>query len=131
MPSTTASDSCRPDRPSPPTPFPYSPPLAGSLDISATLAVSGPPLYDFLFDLVVDPDCDCLPFRCDAWPGDGQFRFGRADLDAHAHQWAADENLSWPDRATLLISLDNLPWRNDQIVFYWGDSDETDESKNQ
>jgi hypothetical protein len=30
------------------------------VDIEETLAVVGPPDYDFLFDLVVDPDCaDC------------------------------------------------------------------------
>ena len=104
--------------------------MAGSLDISATLAVSGPPLYDFFFDLVVDPDCDSLLPGCCSCPDDGCFRYDRADLDAQAHEWAADENLAWPDRAALLLSLDNLPWHNDEIIFYWGDSDETDESEN-
>lgn len=104
--------------------------MAGSLDISATLAVSGSPLYDFFFDLVVDPDCDSLLPGCCSCPDDGRFRYDRAELDFRAHQWAADESLPWPDRAALLLSLDNLPWHNDEIVFYWGDSDETDESEN-
>ena len=104
--------------------------MAGSLEISATLAVSGPPLYDFFFDLVVDPDCGSLLPGCCSCPDDGRFRYDRADLDARAHQWAAAESLPWPDRAALLLSLDNLPWHNDEIIFYWGDSDETDESEN-
>ena len=95
--------------------------MSNTLDIPAALSAYRPPLCDFLFDLVVDPDCDDpLYGGCPWFRGDG-FRFNRASLDAHAHQWAADENLPWSDRAGLLIQLNNLPWRNDEIVFYWGD----------
>ena len=98
--------------------------MAGSLDISAVLAVFEPPLYDFLFDLVVDPDCGDPLCDCCPWFQDDGFCFKQADLDACAHRWANDENLPWPDRAALLLQLDKLPWHNGEIVFYWGDSDE-------
>ena len=98
--------------------------MAGSLKIAAVLADLEPPLYDFFFDLVVDPDCDDPLCDCCPWFGEDGFRFSRADLDTCAHQWASNENLPWPDRATLLLQLDNLPWHNDEIVFYWDDSNE-------
>ena len=94
--------------------------MAGSLKIAAVLAVSDPPLYDFLFDLVVDPECGDLVCDCCPWFEDGGFRFNRADLDAQAHQWAASEKLDWPQRAALFLGIYNLPWEDDEIVFYWG-----------
>ena len=103
--------------------------MAGSLEIAATLAVNEPPLYDFLFDLVVDPDCDALPLGLCSCPDDGRYRFNHAELDARAHRWAADERLDWSQRAALFLGIYNLPWQDDEIVFYWGDSDESDESE--
>ena len=97
--------------------------MAGSVEIAGVLAVSGSPLYDFLFDMVVDPECDGRPFGCSGWPEDGCHRFGRAELDARAHRWAADERLDWPQRAALFLGIYNLPWQDDEIAFYWGDGD--------
>ena len=94
--------------------------MAHSLEIAATLAVSEPALYDFLFDLVVDPDCGSLLPGCCSCPDDGRFRYGRAELDGRAHRWAADERLDWPQRAALFLGIYNLPWRDDELVFYWG-----------
>ena len=92
--------------------------MAGSLEITAILAVSEPPLYDFLFDLVVDPDCGGLAAGCCLCPEDGRFRYDRAELDACAHQWAADEQLDWSQRAVFFLSIYNLPWQKDEIEFY-------------
>lgn len=94
--------------------------MAGSLEIAAVLAVSEPPLYDFFFDLVVDPECDDLLSACCPWFRDDGFRFSRADLDAHAHRWAANEKLDWSQRAALFLGIYNLSWQDDEIVFYWG-----------
>ncbi len=94
--------------------------MAGSLKIAAVLAASEPPLYDFLFDLVVDPDCGSLAAGCCMCPEDGCFHYARVELDAHANQWAADEQLDWSQRAALILSIYNLPWQDDEIVFYWG-----------
>ena len=104
----------------PPNPALLLPPLAGSLEIAATLAVSEPPLYDFLFDLVVDPDCGGVVTGCCLCPEDGLYRYHRADLDDRAHQWAADEQLDWPQRAALFLGIYNLSWQDDEVVFYWG-----------
>ena len=97
--------------------------MAGSLEIAATLAVSEPPLYDFLFDLVVDPDCGSLLPGCCSCPDDGCHHFGHAELDARAHRWAVDERLDWPQQVALFLGIYNLPWQDDEIVFYWGDGD--------
>ena len=94
--------------------------MAGSLEIAAVMAVSEPPLYDFFFDLVVDPDCGDLLCDCCPWFEDDGFRFNRADLDAQAHRWAASEKLDWSQRAALFLGIYNLPWEDDEIVFYWG-----------
>ena len=94
--------------------------MAGSLKIAAVLAVSEPPLYDFLFDLVVDPDCGGLAAGCCSCPEDGHYHYHRAELDACAHQWAGEEQLDWSQRAALILSIYNLPWQDDEIVFYWG-----------
>ncbi len=95
--------------------------MAGSLDIAAVLAVSEPPLYDFLFDLVVDPECGTESIICNAWNGDEPCLFRRDELDSLALKWASEENLPWPERVALLLNLDKFPWRDDQIIFYWAD----------
>ena len=94
--------------------------MAGSLEIAAVLAVSEPPLYDFLFDLVVDPDCGGLAAGCCLCPEDGHHHYERAKLDTRAHRWAAAEQLDWSQRAALFLGIYNLPWQDDAIVFYWG-----------
>ena len=95
--------------------------MAAPLDLSDFLAIAEPPLFDFLFDLLVDPDyVPWLPWRY-AWPEGNRFPLERSALDEQAHEWAADEDLPWPERAQLLLQLDNLPWENDRVVFYWGD----------
>ena len=104
--------------------------MAGSLEIAATLAASEPPLYDFLFDLVVDPDCGGLAAGCFLCPKHDCFRYDRAELDARAHQWTSDEQLDWSQRAALFLGIYNLPWQDDEVVFYWGDGAESGETEN-
>lgn len=92
------------------------------------MAVSEPPLYDFFFDLVVDPPCDDLTCDCCSWFEGKGFRFSRAALDAHAHRWAASEKLDWSQRAALFLGIYNLPWEGDEIIFYWGDYEYEDDA---
>ena len=89
------------------------------------LAVSKPPMYDFIFDLVVDPRCTSLTGSHYGCQCSGTFRFDRAELDALALEWASDENLTWPDRVGLLLNLDKLPWDQDEITFHWGEYTES------
>ncbi len=85
------------------------------MDIEETLAVVGPPDYDFLFDLVVDPDCaDSERIR----------EYRRAELERLASAWADDEGLDSEGRDTLLRWVANLPWQNGRITFEWGEDDE-------
>lgn len=80
-------------------------------------------MWDFLFDLVVDPKCSGLPDIYGKCQCDGAYRFDRNQLDALALEWASEESLPWPDRVTLLLRLDNLPWDRDEIAFHWGYAD--------
>ena len=78
-------------------------------------------MYDFLFDLVVDPTCADPTGNHVGCQCTGFFRFDRAELDSLALEWASEENLTWPDRVGLLLKLDKLPWDRDVIDFYWGE----------
>lgn len=78
-------------------------------------------MYDFLFDLVVDPTCTDLTGDHVGCQCTGTFRFDRTELDSLALEWASEENLTWPDRVGLLLKLDKLPWDRDEIAFYWGE----------
>lgn len=98
--------------------------MVAFLDIATVLAVAQPPLFDFLFDLLVDPDCGVVDGLCEFATGECDISFCRNELDALADAWACDENLAWPDRAALLLSLDKLPWHNDRITFYWGECED-------
>lgn len=95
--------------------------MAGSLNIAAALADSRPLLFDFLFDLVIDPNCNGVPGASCLWCGHDAFCFDRDELDSFALEWASDEDLPWPDRVALLLSLDQLPWQDERVTFYWSD----------
>ena len=82
------------------------------MDIEETLAVAGPPEYDFMFDLVVDPDCaDVKRIR----------EYRRDELERLASEWAEDEGLDAEGRDTLLRWVANLPWQDGRITFEWRD----------
>ena len=96
------------------------------MEICAALAVSEPPLFDFLFDLMVDPACAGIVDRSGTCRCTSNFQFHRSQLDSLALEWASEENLNWPDRVALLLRLDQLPWHCDQITFQWDNVDEID-----
>ena len=89
------------------------------------LAVSKPPMYDFIFDLVVDPGCTLSPESPTGCQCKWTFRFDRAQLESLALEWAGEENLTWPDRVDLLLKLEKLPWDRDEITFHWGEWSES------
>ena len=82
------------------------------MDIEETLVVVGPPEYDFLFDLVVDPDCA---------DSERSTEYRRAELERLASEWADDEGISAEGRDTLLRWVANLPWQDGRITFEWSD----------
>ena len=77
-------------------------------------------MYDFLFDLVVDPICVGFTNGRSGCGCNETFRFDRGELDSLALEWASEENLSWPERVDLLLKLDKLPWHRNAITFHWG-----------
>ena len=81
-------------------------------DSEEILTVVGPPEYDFMFDLVVDPDCADSERI-------GEYR--RAELERLASEWADDEGLSADAQDTLLQWVANLPWQDGRITFEWRD----------
>ena len=93
--------------------------MADSLKISAELAVSHPHLYDLLFDLVVDPNCDGSTYDACEWYENGTASFARDQLDSLALEWASEQDLPWPERVTLLLCLDKLAWKDNRISFHW------------
>ena len=82
------------------------------MDIEETLAVVGPPEHDFVFDLVVDPDCDDVKRIRE---------YRRDELERLASEWAEDEGLDAEGRDTLLRWVANLPWQDGRITFEWRD----------
>lgn len=86
-------------------------------------------MYDFLFDLVVDPVCMGFINGRGACGCVDIFRFHRDEMDSLALEWASDENLTWPDRVDLLLKLDKLPWHRDEITFHWGNAGEMGNNK--
>ena len=83
-------------------------------------------MYDFLFDLVVDPKCTGFTNAHVGCECTGTFRFNRNQLDSLALEWASEENMTWPDRVGLLLKLDKLPWYHDEITFHWDRQDEVE-----
>ena len=84
------------------------------MDIEETLAVVGPPEYDFVFDLVVDPDCA---------DSERSREYSRAELERLASAWANDEGLNTEAQHKLIQWVANLPWQDGRITFEWRDSE--------
>ncbi len=85
------------------------------------------PVYDFLFDLLLNPytgsgdeeDGD-EEIWGGAWADNGLYEFGRARLTCRAVNWATDRAINSAERADLLSWIAHLPWRDDRVMLHLG-----------
>ena len=91
-----------------------------------TLDLSSPPIYDFLFDLMLDPYTgQDDEFEDDdvwggSWENNGLYEFSRVGLRKRANNWANDKNLSQADKARMSRWVSSLSWQNDHIMLHLG-----------
>ncbi len=96
-----------------------------SLDVGVVqieyLSQPRPPIYDFLFDLMLDPFSGA-PDEDDTWGGgwdnNGWYEFSRVGLRTRASRWATSHNLEKHDRNALMKWIRNLPWQEDMVMLH-------------
>ena len=85
-----------------------------------------PPIYDFLYDLMLNP---CTgqgddPWDNDTWGGSwdntGLYEFSRPVLRRRALNWANAHNLSQAEKAKLRRWIRSLPWNDEHITLHFG-----------
>ena len=85
-----------------------------------------PPIYDFLYDLMLSPSTGQGddPWIHDIWGGswdnNGLYEFSRADLRRRALNWANDHNRSQAEKAKLRQWIRSLPWNDEHITLHLG-----------
>ncbi len=85
-----------------------------------------PPIYDFLFDLMLNPFCgrsdeaDESDAWGDIWANNALYEFSRAGLRKRANNWANGQNLGPSEKAKLRRWIRNLPWQDGQIMLHMG-----------
>ena len=86
-----------------------------------------PPIYDFLFDLMLDPYTglgDDLWDDDDTWGGswdnNGLYEFSRVGLRKRANNWANLKDLGQAEKAKLCRWIRYLPWQDDLIMLHMG-----------
>ncbi len=84
-----------------------------------------PPIYDFLFDLMLDPDTgyEYDPWESDdtwggSWDNNGLYEFSRVGLRKRANNWANRKGLGQAEKAKLRRWIRNLPWQDDYIMLH-------------
>lgn len=86
----------------------------------------GQPIYNFLFDLMLDPDTSRgdNPWDADTWGGswdnNGLYEFSRVGLRRRANNWANHKGLGQAEKAKLRRWIRNLPWQDDLITLHLG-----------
>ena len=89
-----------------------------------SLDLSFPPIYDFLFDLMLNPYTGQGDEDDDMWGGswanNGLYEFSRVSLRRQANNWANSKNLSQADKARMRRWIRNLPWQDDLIMLHMG-----------
>lgn len=84
------------------------------------------PVYDFLFDLLLDPDTG-LEESADgddtwggSWENHGLYEFSKDGLQGRADNWARHRNLNPVENADLRQWISDLPWEADRVTLMLG-----------
>lgn len=92
-----------------------------------SLKLPGPPINDFLLDLIFDPFAgqEDDPWDHDdtwggSWDNNGLYEFSRLNLRKRANQWANSKNLDQAEKAKMRRWIRNLPWEDDRITLHMG-----------
>lgn len=87
----------------------------------------GPPVYDFLFDLLLNPFTGKSddPWDDDdtwggSWNSNGLYEFSRVGLRKRANNWANQKGLGQSEKAKLRRWIRSLPWQGDLITLHLG-----------
>ena len=86
-----------------------------------------PPIYSFLFDLMLNPDTGLGDDSWDdddtwggSWDNNGLYEFSRVGLRKRANNWANRRGLGQAEKAKLRRWIRNLPWQDDLIMLHIG-----------
>ena len=84
-----------------------------------------PPVYGFLYDLLLNPytgvdEDDDDDIWGDSWTDNGVYEFERVGLTSRAINWANDHAISESEKDDLLSWVADLPWRNDMVTLHLG-----------
>ena len=85
------------------------------------------PVYDFLFDLMIDPlvgiasgnEGEAGDWGA-SWANNGLYAFSRDLLTQRASEWADQNGIDAIGRTTLLGWIAGLPWRDETIMLHLG-----------
>lgn len=87
------------------------------------LAQPGPPVHDFLLDLMLNPFCD-RDDESETWGYIGSnnalYEFDRTTLRKRANTWANSQDFGPSEKANLCRWIRNLPWKDDHITLHLG-----------
>ena len=86
-----------------------------------------PPVYDFLYDMLLNPYTgiddghdDDEEYWGGSWSGNEFYEFGRAGLISRVENWARARAVSMAEKDDLISWVEALPWHDDMVMLHLG-----------